>query len=366
MGSCRRIVQRVISLAQDCTAINTDSVSKSDAPADLQVQKSIPLDHWLFEIQIMIGCSRPPSLRTTPHNLPSKLQTKKSLAFSNRLNAIFRQPLLLCLVGLVHKRLPRPADVLFASEGLTDGRVSKRKSMSELKERSSNDLRQFRVGVAFADLGCAVRRRTVVPAIAQIPIFDFNPVGRKWPDLIANTTKMPEGTMTNIRYFLSTATLLFATACMAQNLPLYLIEPGDVVQMTDSAITGSVTLKSSPYGNDSTTGGGCLVYTSVPDAKTCTYDSECGVGYCGNFNAGNGRKVCWHQPAQPSCHKSPVQPLPLNIPVAFDNSTPAYPAGVKKPIRWRVLSCQNLFPFACAQGPEEDALKRWGNIKQFE
>lgn len=166
-------------------------------------------------------------------------------------------------------------------------------------------------------------------------------------------------------------TMLFTAASLAQQSgPLYIVEPSDVVQQTNSQITGSVTLKSSPSGHDATTGGGCLVYTSVPEAKTCTYHSECqseaGPGYCGSFNPGEGRKVCWHQPAQPSCHKSPVQPLPLDISVVFDNSTPAYPAGVKKPIRWRVLSCQNLVPFACAQGPGEDSVYLLGNIKQFE
>jgi hypothetical protein len=178
--------------------------------------------------------------------------------------------------------------------------------------------------------------------------------------------------MKKVSYLLATATLLLATASMAQNTPLYLVEPSDVIQLTNSMITGKVTLKSSPFGNNATNGGGCLIYTSVPDAKTCNFDSECDTvtshGYCGSFNAGNGRKVCWHQPAQPSCYRSPVQPLPLGIPVGFNDgpSTPIYPAGVKKPIRWRVLTCQNLVPFACKNGPAEDAFYGWGNISQFE
>jgi hypothetical protein len=155
---------------------------------------------------------------------------------------------------------------------------------------------------------------------------------------------------------------------------LYVVEPGDVSLENSQLISGSVTLKSSPSGSTSKTGGGCLIYVSVPQAKSCTSDSECraggGTGYCASFDRSpgqQGRKACWTQPAASSCHKSPVAALPLDKKVPFDNGTNPYPSGVQKPIRWRVVSCQNLVAGGCGKpnSTDQDRVYRYGEIKQF-
>ena len=155
---------------------------------------------------------------------------------------------------------------------------------------------------------------------------------------------------------------------------LYIVEPGDVVQV-GQLITGSVTLKSSPAGANSKTGGGCLVYLSVPNAKSCSNDSECKIGnvtgYCASFDRSpgqEGRKACWHRPDPESCARkqSPQDPLQENVPLTFNPPTTPYPIGVKKPVRWRVVSCQNLTPGGCQHGiPDQDKKYRFGEIKQF-
>jgi hypothetical protein len=177
--------------------------------------------------------------------------------------------------------------------------------------------------------------------------------------------------MRKVVFLLAISMMLAPAAGMAQQTALrYVVKPGDVVPgPTAQLITGSVTLTSSPSGNSAMTGGGCLIYTSVPNHKPC--DSECatGGGYCANFGPGQqGPMVCWHQPAQVSCHKSPTEPLPVGKTLPFDNPTTPYPGGVQRPIRWRVVTCQNLVPGGCAKpdGTDQDRVRRYGdNVKEF-
>jgi hypothetical protein len=107
------------------------------------------------------------------------------------------------------------------------------------------------------------------------------------------------------------------------------------------------------------------VTVTEPDGSLTTV-----FGYCANFAPvpnGDGRKVCWHKPNPESCGRSPVVPLPEDIPLLFTNATEIYPPEVKRPIRWRVASCQNLMPGGCKNPiSDENHLYRFGKIRQFE
>ena len=199
--------------------------------------------------------------------------------------------------------------------------------------------------------------------------------------------------MRKVVLLVAASMLLLTTVSMAQqtapqtapptappNALGFIVEPGEVAPGPNAQlITGSITLKSSRLGSRSktaTTGGGCLIYTSVPNrTPPCTKDSECQIpgvgGYCANFDEGQAAKVCWHQPepAQQSCHRSPTKALPLGKPVPFDKPTTPYPSGVQRPIRWRVVSCQNLVDGGCAKKDATDQDRKYRyteKIKQFD
>jgi len=166
--------------------------------------------------------------------------------------------------------------------------------------------------------------------------------------------------------------LLLPTTALTQQppTPLFIIEPGDVVPAPGAnarMITGSVTLTSSTYGDASRMGGGCLVYVSLPNAKSCTKDTDCqvggGDGYCSDSESPAG-KVCWHKPDPESCFRSPSQPMDPGR-HEFKPATTPYPSGAQRPILWRVLSCQNVRPLGCKNGPEENRVYRYGKIKPF-
>jgi len=190
--------------------------------------------------------------------------------------------------------------------------------------------------------------------------------------------------MRRVVFLLSASILLLPTLSTAQqaaqqtappNALRFIVDPGDVVPGPSAQlITGSITLKASPSGSSPRTGGGCLIYTSVPNHTPCTNDSQCqnpGIGgYCANFDEGQAAKVCWHQPqpAQQSCHRSPTEPLPVGRAVPFDHPTSPYPSGVQRPIRWRVVSCQNLVAGGCQNGTtDQERVYRYSvKIKQFD
>jgi len=174
--------------------------------------------------------------------------------------------------------------------------------------------------------------------------------------------------MKKVGLFLAACMMLVPTVGMAQpNALRYMVQPGDVVPgATAQTITGSVTLKVSPSGQASKSGGGCLMYISVPDHKPCDSSCRTAGGACANFGPGEeGPMVCWHKPAQESCHRSLTGDLDLGT-TPFDNGTTPYPTGVKRPIRWRVVTCQNLAELACRFGPPSKTVLRYGDIKQFE
>ena len=64
----------------------------------------------------------------------------------------------------------------------------------------------------------------------------------------------------------------------------------------------------------------------------------------------------------------PYSGFELGIPVRFDNATSPYPSGVQRPIRWRVVSCQNLVDGGCMKkdATDQDRVYRYGEIKQFD
>ena len=181
--------------------------------------------------------------------------------------------------------------------------------------------------------------------------------------------------MTKVCLLLAATIMFVGTVCMAQ----YVVEPGHVVQEPNSQlISGSIVFKKTPFGKPGMTGGGCLIYTPVADPTPCTSNQQCTAAragdYCAPYNNGTAQPdamVCWRQPEQPSCHKSPMTPLEDGKTYPFDQLTNPYPVGVSRPIKWRVVSCQNLVPGGCAGtspvvGTAPGAALRYGDIKIFE
>jgi hypothetical protein len=200
-------------------------------------------------------------------------------------------------------------------------------------------------------------------------------------------------TMSKAAVFLTCAGMLLNASCS------WRVEPGPVVTLGSPKpvqVSGSVTLKSSDDGNDSKTGGGCLIFLDPANpGKRCTEQKDCEIGettgYCadmGNFPPpeektgaalpGAGR--CWYQPATPSCLQSPYDPLPdgksdfnLFIPV----HPSAAPPGVTvpppdRPILWRVVSCQNVTDVkppekpGCKSKESSKKILRYGEVSRFE
>jgi hypothetical protein len=219
--------------------------------------------------------------------------------------------------------------------------------------------------------------------------------------------------MRKMSFLLSTAIVAVAfTSLLAwapvQSPTLWLVDPGDVkvirktvdaggktIQLNPpKSVTGSVKLIPSPYGAESQTGGGCLIYlpknspTCTEDGPRCsrpasaTSNSNSPVlgetvvrrenGYCApksDRTPDTGSRIsterfCWYQPKPESCHKSPSVPLPENIEVRFDSPTPVLPEDADRPVLWRVVSCQNLVPGGCGpNGTPAQKKLRYGKIK---
>lgn len=183
------------------------------------------------------------------------------------------------------------------------------------------------------------------------------------------------------------ALLLLASGMLWATTPYFTVEPGEVEivpqPQAPPQITGSVTLRQAQDGQGDhargtvVTGGGCLIYLSVPKAEPCKADDECdrvagGVirpGYCASISDSSAsKKVCWYKPEPECCARrpDPKNPLELNVPLKFDNPTSPYPPGVRRPVRWRVVSCQNLKPGGCgSRSIPNGHLYRYGKIKQF-
>jgi hypothetical protein len=180
------------------------------------------------------------------------------------------------------------------------------------------------------------------------------------------------------------ALLLLASGMLWAATPYFTVEPGEVEVVPQSQapplITGSVTLKHAQGGQASgtvVTGGGCLIYLSVPKPEPCEADDKCdrvagGVrrpGYCAPISDSSAsKKVCWYKPEPECCGRrpDPNHPLELNVLLKFGNSTSPYPPGVRRPVRWRVVSCQNLKPGGCKDRSIPNGhLYKYGKTKQF-
>ena len=193
--------------------------------------------------------------------------------------------------------------------------------------------------------------------------------------------------------------LLLATNMTALYGTKFIVEPGDVKKVIDQGtdppqlrVTGSVTLKESPVGSESRTGGGCLIYLS-PGARACNADdSECTkpiavrnsagrwiqvgerLGYCAtrsNFavppvpphaNPPPRPRACWYQPKPESCVKRPSPDQPLKEDERLEFTAPIDPPGVKGPVLWRVVSCQNLVNLGCKNRTPNGFVYRYGRI----
>jgi hypothetical protein len=146
------------------------------------------------------------------------------------------------------------------------------------------------------------------------------------------------------------------------------IEPGEITVYSRNSglISGTFTLKkwvgnSRPAG---ITGGACLVYQNEP--KPCGDDDVCRTdgkfGYCitdrSTFD-GTSSASCWYKPSpngEVACQKSPTLDLIENV--AYQ--TPLVSAFPTRPVSWRVLTCQNVAEFGCANGSKEDAILNAG------
>lgn len=205
--------------------------------------------------------------------------------------------------------------------------------------------------------------------------------------------------------------LLLAGGMLGLATPYLTVEPGKVLLIAphpqapphepgnrDFKITGSVTLKRAQGGQANpdfmrqqqlaggavVTGGGCLIYFSVPKPKPCNADDECdrvrnGVkefGYCAPSNdnySSPPKKVCWYKPEPESCVRRPdpkdpigKPSLELNVRLLFDNPISPYPPGVGRPIRWRVVSCQNLKTGGCKERSMPNGhVYRYGKTRDF-
>jgi hypothetical protein len=127
-------------------------------------------------------------------------------------------------------------------------------------------------------------------------------------------------------------------------------KPGDPGQ-----IRGQFELKASPQAQSALlTGGACMV-RQFYHAKTCTQHSDCDAaapggtlhGYCANA-PGAAAKSCWYKPPgldTVMCKKSPVAPLPKKVPLY----TPWVAVGERRPVSWRIVTCQNVVAGGCAK-----------------
>lgn len=181
-----------------------------------------------------------------------------------------------------------------------------------------------------------------------------------------------------VRFLLATPLVLLLTSCWD-------VVPGDVIFHPDptdpdsSTVTGSFTLKNATtLTNGTSTGGGCLIF--LPDraaaSNTCSTDDDCAIlsseyprrvfkpGYCAGISNADDvvEKHCWYKPTPESCFRSGPESLPLDEPVQLP-AVSAYPPQEKRPIHWRVVTCQSMVSGGCASGIPANRLYRYGKIE---
>jgi hypothetical protein len=144
-------------------------------------------------------------------------------------------------------------------------------------------------------------------------------------------------------------------------------------------IQGEFIVKSSPQAQTGLpTGGACLI-RQFAVAKGCVTHAGCDVqtpgpatvhGYCVAAHGalrGTNSKSCWYKPPgddKVMCNKSPVAPLPPNVPLY----TPWVAVGDRLPVDWRVATCQNLVPLGCKKDNAvegKDFINTFGNVRHF-
>jgi hypothetical protein len=164
---------------------------------------------------------------------------------------------------------------------------------------------------------------------------------------------------------------LFAIAPIA-HAEKVLVQPGEIGRVMNSAlprpvIAGSYMLVASPNGSDDkNVGGACLVFQEVARVRACSSNADCmpkstsaagkGADIPANWHGYCALSVprasaCWYRPGpQPAfCDvgRTLVRDQKMRVPAA--GFVDVHPAQVgRQPVRWRVITCQNLTPGGCA------------------
>jgi hypothetical protein len=195
----------------------------------------------------------------------------------------------------------------------------------------------------------------------------------------------------------SLAIFLFAVFQLA-GCATYQVEPGEVIvkrfaetpegsaeSLEMPQVTGTFALRSDPHGDGPTrlstgaarngvTGGACLIFRAVENRKACSTPADCELvtgannaaestlkGYCLANESSEDlpgsplpAKLCWFKKGDP-CVKSPIEVLTLDKVVQLP-TVDAFPLGRNKPMLWRVISCQNLTDFGCANPTAQEGI----------
>ena len=207
--------------------------------------------------------------------------------------------------------------------------------------------------------------------------------------------------------FLLSAILLAACSTAREPSPadvqvaavdLWKFEPGKVEVSPSKGITSSFTVVSDINGNQSRTGGACLVF-QYRNAKRCEANSDCDrvagprgppidpgagqtivPGSCiSDFRKVPGTQVdkdghpidsgqlpipsstCWIKEEETNpCDRNPTTPrdpfkkysLPTTGQLHHD------PLNKGQPVRWRAVACQNLTPFGCGNVAGKEGVDR--------
>lgn len=180
------------------------------------------------------------------------------------------------------------------------------------------------------------------------------------------------------RMFLLSAILLAACSATREPSPadvqvaavdLWKFEPGNVEVSPSKGITSSFTVVSDVNGNQSRTGGACLVF-QYRNAKHCQANADCNrmaggqtiPGYCiSDGQPSVPSTTCWTKVEETNpCDRNPTTPrepfkqysLPTTAELHHD------PLNQGQPVRWRTVACQNITPFGCGNVNGKEGVDR--------